>query len=86
MHEYTVSAVYSLRHSGSTMDQQSNFTCRVDADLKRAFLRAAKANDRPASVLIRDFMRGYVQQTMEGQQAALPLGEPRSQHSGGVTW
>lgn len=58
------------------MEQQTNFTCRVDADLKRAFLRAAKANDRPASVLIRDFMRGYVQQSMEVQQGSLPLGEP----------
>lgn len=53
------------------MEQQSNFTCRVDADLKQAFLRAAKANDRPASVLIRDFMRDYVQQSMQGKQASL---------------
>lgn len=58
------------------MDQQTNFTCRVDADLKRAFLRAAKANDRPASVLIRDFMREYVQQSTGLQQGSLPLGEP----------
>lgn len=56
------------------MEQQSNFTCRVDADLKQAFLRAAKANDRPASVLIRDFMRDYVQQAMQGKQASLPFG------------
>lgn len=53
------------------MEQQSNFTCRVDADLKQAFLRAAKANDRPASVLIRDFMRDYVQQSMQGKQTSL---------------
>lgn len=55
------------------MEQQSNFTCRVDADLKQAFLRAAKANDRPASVLIRDFMRDYVQQSMQGKQTNLPF-------------
>lgn len=55
------------------MEQQTNFTCRVDADLKRAFLKAAKANDRPASVLIRDFMREYVQLSMQGQQASLPF-------------
>jgi len=53
--------------------EQSNFTCRVDAELKQAFLRAAKANDRPASILIRDFMRGYVQRTQQGQQASLPF-------------
>ncbi|MBU2783624.1 hypothetical protein HAP99_10635 [Acidithiobacillus caldus] len=51
------------------MNQQSNFTCRVDADLKQAFLQAAKANDRPASMLIRDFMRDYVQQSMQGKQS-----------------
>jgi len=53
--------------------EQTNFTCRVDVDLKQAFLRAAKAKDRPASVLIRDFMRDYVQRSVQGQQAALPL-------------
>jgi predicted transcriptional regulator len=55
------------------MERQSNFTCRVDADLKQAFLRAAKANDRPASVLIRDFMRDYVQQSMQGKQTNPPF-------------
>ncbi|QXP89509.1 CopG family ribbon-helix-helix protein [Methylococcus capsulatus] len=53
--------------------EQTNFTCRVDADLKQAFLRAAKANDRTASVLIRDFMRDYVQRSIQGQQATLPF-------------
>ena len=45
------------------MDRPSNFTCRVDEALKEAFLRAAKVNDRSASVLIRDFMRDYVRRT-----------------------
>ncbi|WP_395140057.1 CopG family ribbon-helix-helix protein [Schlegelella aquatica] len=53
--------------------EQTNFTCRVDADLKQAFLRAAKANDRSASVLIRDFMRDYVQRSIQGRQATLPF-------------
>lgn len=53
--------------------EQTNFTCRVDVDLKQAFLRAAKANDRPASVLIRDFMRDYVQQSVQRQQNSLPF-------------
>ncbi len=55
------------------MEQQSNFTCRVDAGLKQAFLQAAKANDRPASVLIRDFMRDYVQRSTQGKQSSLPF-------------
>lgn len=53
--------------------EQSNFTCRVDTELKQAFLRAAKANDRPASILIRDFMRDYVQRSQQAQQGALPF-------------
>lgn len=63
---------------------QTNFTCRVDADLKEAFLRAAKASDRPASVLIRDFMRDYVQRTMAVQQATLPFDDwpVSSKHDG----
>jgi len=55
------------------MERQTNFTCRVDSSLKRAFLRAAKANDRPASVLIRDFMRSYVRRSFQDRQADLPL-------------
>lgn len=52
---------------------QTNFTCRVDDDLKQAFLQAAKANDRSASVLIRDFMRDYVRRSVQEQQANLPF-------------
>ncbi|ELI9378921.1 hypothetical protein U9Y91_04935 [Escherichia coli] len=59
---------------------QTNFTCRVDAELKEAFLRAAKANDRPASVLIRDFMRGYVQRSVQGQQSSLPFERLEDRH------
>ena len=54
--------------------QKCNFTCRGDADLKRAFVRAAKSHDRSASVLIRDFMRDYVKRSL--RQEALPLEEP----------
>jgi len=39
----------------------------VDTQLKAAFLRAAKANDRSASVLIRDFMRQYIKSTQVPQ-------------------
>jgi predicted transcriptional regulator len=60
--------------------EQSNFTCRVDADLKKAFLQAAKANDRPASVLIRDFMRDYVQKSSTQGQRSLPLGRQKPEH------
>lgn len=53
---------------------QSNFTCRVDTNLKEAFLKAAKANDRSASVLIRDFMRSYIQHADQMHGIKLPAG------------
>ena len=38
---------------------------RVDDDLKNAFTQAAKAADRTASQLLRDFMRDYVRRQAE---------------------
>jgi len=46
----------------------TNFTFRVDEDLKTEFTRAAKANDRPASILLRDFMRDYVNRNREASE------------------
>ncbi len=40
---------------------ETTFTFRVDPELKKAFAEAARANDRPGSQLLRDFMRGYVE-------------------------
>lgn len=40
---------------------ETTFTFRVDQELKRAFTKAARANDRPGSQLFRDFMRDYVE-------------------------
>jgi predicted transcriptional regulator len=39
----------------------TTFTFRVDYKLKDAFTEAARANDRPGSQLLRDFMRDYVE-------------------------
>jgi predicted transcriptional regulator len=39
---------------------ETTFTFRVDQGLKKAFTEAARANDRPGSQLLRDFMRDYV--------------------------
>ncbi|MBK0003754.1 CopG family ribbon-helix-helix protein [Erwinia sp. S38] len=40
---------------------QATLNLRIDAELKAAFLEAAKAMDRNGSQLIRDFMRETVQ-------------------------
>ena len=39
----------------------TTFTFRVDQELKNAFTEAARANDRPGSQLLRDFMRDYIE-------------------------
>ena len=39
---------------------QATFTFRVDEPLKEQFTAAAKARDRTAAQLLRDFMRDYV--------------------------
>jgi predicted transcriptional regulator len=43
----------------------ATFTFRVDDSLKHAFATAAKASDRTAAQLLRDFMREFVQQQRE---------------------
>ena len=45
--------------------RETNFTFRVGKGLKVAFAKAARAEDRPASLLLRDFMRDYVQRHHE---------------------
>ena len=44
------------------MAKEAVFTMKLEPELRDAFMAAAKAADRPASQLVREFMRGYVQQ------------------------
>lgn len=41
----------------------TNFTMRVDDDLKAEFVAAAKRRNRTASLLVRDYMQAYVEQS-----------------------
>lgn len=52
-----------------------NFNFRVDPGLKSAFTAAAARDDRPAGQILREFMRGYVEQ----REAALLRDEARRQ-------
>ena len=56
---YLVSASHVQQGSDAMPD--TTFTFRVDQGLKNAFTEAARANDRPGSQLLRDFMRDYVE-------------------------
>jgi predicted transcriptional regulator len=44
------------------MAKEAVFTMKLDHELRDAFMAAAKAADRPASQIVREFMRDYVQQ------------------------
>ncbi len=49
---------------------EATFTFRVDEDLKAAFVTAAKASDRTAAQLLRDYMRERVIQQDSEQVAS----------------
>lgn len=42
--------------------KETSFNLRLDPALKTAFAAAAKAEDKPAAQVVRDFMRAYVKQ------------------------
>lgn len=47
------------------MAKEAVFTMKLEPELRDAFMAAAAAADRPASQIVREFMRGYVQQDKE---------------------
>ncbi|MHA6641469.1 hypothetical protein [Mesorhizobium sp. A623] len=44
------------------MAKEAVFTLKLEPELRDAFMNAAAAADRPASQIVREFMRDYVQQ------------------------
>jgi predicted transcriptional regulator len=44
------------------MAKEAVFTMKLEPELRDAFMTAAAAADRPASQIVREFMRDYVQQ------------------------
>ena len=47
------------------MTKEAVFTMKLEPELRDAFMAAAKAADRPASQIVREFMRDFVQQDRE---------------------
>ena len=47
------------------MAKEAVFTLKLEPELRDAFMAAAKSADRPASQVVREFMRDYVQQDRE---------------------
>lgn len=47
------------------MAKEAVFTMKLEPELRDAFMTAAATADRPASQIVREFMRDYVQQDKE---------------------
>jgi len=47
------------------MAKEAVFTMKLEPELRDAFMAAAAAADRPASQIMREFMRNYVNQDRE---------------------
>ncbi|HMM64709.1 MAG: antitoxin of toxin-antitoxin stability system [Mesorhizobium sp.] len=47
------------------MAKEAVFTLKLEPELRDAFMAAAQAADRPASQIVREFMRDYVRQDRE---------------------
>nr|WP_297461802.1 hypothetical protein [uncultured Halomonas sp.] len=50
------------------MAKESVFTMKLEPELRDAFMAEAQATDRPASQLVRDFMREFVQRQREARE------------------
>jgi len=44
---------------------------RVDLDLRNEFLEVCRTQDKPASQVLREFMRGYIEEYRNSQQGRL---------------
>jgi predicted transcriptional regulator len=47
------------------MGKEAVFTMKLEPELRDEFMAAAKREDRPASQIVREFMRDYVQRDLE---------------------
>jgi hypothetical protein len=50
------------------MPKEAVFTMKLEPELRAAFMAAAAAADRPASQILREMMRGYIQQQRESRE------------------
>ena len=61
-----------------TMSKDAIFTMKLEPELREAFMAATRAADRPASQVVRQLMREYIQQDFRitvGVEVAQVVGE-----------
>ena len=49
------------------MTKEAVFTMKLEAELRAAFMTAAAAEDRPASQVVRELMRSYIEQQQQAR-------------------
>lgn len=49
------------------MPKEAVFTMKLEADLRDTFMDAAAAEDRPASQVMRELMRSYIEQRQQAR-------------------
>lgn len=49
------------------MNTKAVFTMKLESELRDEFMAAAKEDDRPASQIVRELMRGYLEQRLESR-------------------
>lgn len=49
------------------MNSKAVFTMKLEPELRDEFMAAAKEDDRPASQIVRELMRGYLEQRLEAR-------------------
>lgn len=50
------------------MAKEAVFTMKLEPELRAAFMEAAAADDRPASQVVRELMRDYVEQKRQSRE------------------
>ena len=53
---------------GNAMGKDAVFTMKLESDLRDQFLAVAEAMDRPASQIVREFMREFIQRQRETRE------------------
>ena len=56
------------------MCKEAVFTMKLETELRDAFMEAAKNDHRPASQIVREFMRNFVEQDREYVEFSAPEG------------
>lgn len=50
------------------MPKEAVFTMKLEPELRAAFMAAAAAEDRPASQVVRELMRGYIEERRQAHE------------------